>query len=164
MGHCTSGYQVGGLVNLAADCGRRRLLLAVKDTRRDAILTMDTRSSHHCHLDRHCLTTTSPGRIVTGSNDLHRFWECEMDVGHAVNIQRIHLESCMRHSSCYDKTLANTSGLRSKNTDLASRYFFCGPERCRICIRMQYVRFRNVQHPETRSCDGVHCTPPGSGV
>ena len=98
-----------------------------------------------------------------GSNDLHRFWECEMDVGHAVNIQRIHLESCMRHSSCYDKTLANTSGLRSKNTDLASRYFFCGPERCRICIRMQYVRFRNVQHPETRTRDGVHCTPPGSG-
>ena len=98
-----------------------------------------------------------------GSNDLHRFWECEMDVGHAVNIQRIHLESCMRHSSCYDKTLVNTSGLRSKNTDLASRYFFCGPERCRICIRMQYVRFRNVQHPETRTRDGVHCTPPGSG-
>jgi hypothetical protein len=97
-----------------------------------------------------------------GSNDLHRFWECEMDVGHAVNIQRIHLESCMRYSSCYDKTLANTSGLRSKNTDLASRYFFCGPERCRICMCMAYMYgFQNVQHSETRSVNSVHtCTHP----
>ena len=95
------------------------------------------------------LLHASPGRIVIGSNDLHRFWECEMDVGHAVNIQRIHLESCMRHSSCYDKTLAYTSGLRSKNTDMAYRYFFCGPERCRILYMYGiYVQIQDVTHPE----------------
>jgi len=83
-----------------------------------------------------------------------------MDVGHAVNIQRIHLESCMRHSSCYDKTLANTSGLRSKNTDLASRYFFCGPERCRICICIHICTYSQCATLRTRSCDGAHCAPP----
>ena len=96
-----------------------------------------------------------------GSNDLHRFWECEMDVGHAVNIQRIHLESCMRHSSCYDKTLVNTSGLRSKNTDLASRYFFCGPERCRICMCMHICTYSQCATLRTRSVNSVHtCTHP----
>jgi len=96
-----------------------------------------------------------------GSNDLHRFWECEMDVGHAVNIQRIHLESCMRHSSCYDKTLANTSGLRSKNTDLASRYFFCGPERCRILyMYIIYVQIPECDTFRNRTRDGAHCAPP----
>ena len=101
-----------------------------------------------------------------GSNDLHRFWECEMDVGHAVNIQRIHLESCMRHSSCYDKTLANTSGLRSKNTDLASRYFFCGPERCRILymygIYVQIPECATFRNRIREQC--THVYTPGSGV
>ena len=84
-----------------------------------------------------------------GSNDLHRFWECEMDVGHAVNIQRIHLESCMRHSSCYDKTLANTSGLRSKNYGFEEPQFFSAvPSDVEYVYVFIYVHIQNVTHSE----------------
>ena len=100
-----------------------------------------------------------------GSNDLHRFWECEMDVGHAVNIQRIHLESCMRHSSCYDKTLANTSGLRSKNYGFEeSQFFLRSRAMSNLYMYGIYVRIQDVTHPEPDPVTVHTVHPPGSGV
>ena len=109
-----------------------------------------------------------------GSNDLHRFWECEMDVGHAVNIQRIHLESCMRHSSCYDKTLANTSGLRSKNYGFEESQFFLRSRAMSNMYMYAYMYIFRMWHipnpdpvtvytvhpPRIRECGGGVTPPP----
>jgi len=75
------------------------------------------------------------------------------------------------------QTLAYTSGLRSKNTDMAYRYFFCGPERCRILYMYGiYVQIQDVTHPEPDPVtvhtvhppdpewDGGCDTPPAHGV
>jgi len=103
-----------------------------------------------------------------GSNDLHRFWECEMDVGHAVNIQRIHAASCMRHSSCYDKLSLTRRACDRKIQIWHIAIFSAVPSDVEFCICMAYMyRFQNVTHSETEpvtvhsvhppdpECDGV---------
>ena len=106
-----------------------------------------------------------------GSNDLHRFWECEMDVGHAVNIQRIHAASCMRHSSCYDKLSLTRRACDRKIQIWHIAIFSAVPSDVEYVYVFIYVHIQDVTHPEPDpvtvhtvyppdpECDGV-CTPP----
>ena len=118
-------------------------------------------SSHRSHLDRHCLTPC----IARA----HRHWFKRstsflgMRNGCWSRCQHSAHSCCILHEAqlMLRQTLAYTSGLRSKNTDMAYRYFFCGPERCRILyMYIIYVQIPECDTFRNRTRDGAHCAPP----